>query len=121
MPLNIVTMIRHHECGGRVLLYVQPPDVQALIDEATRLTAIVDSLPMTADGVRIVPWPPTVVYRRITYHGMPEIQASNGFASGAARFDAIGDGEPSCGYVGHNVALCYSTREAAEAAERRKG
>ena len=81
--------------------------------EIEQLTAIVDKLPKTADGVPIVPWPPTVVYRRITYHGRPEIQASKGFAWGAATFDAIGDGEPSCGHVGRNVALCYSTREAA--------
>ena len=83
------------------------------------LQAVVNRLPLTADGVRIVPWSPTVVYRRIMYHGKPEVQASSGFGNGAAMFEPLNDYEvKSHGLVGHNLALCYSTREAAEAAER---
>jgi hypothetical protein len=110
-----------HEGDHAVILSQAKAACRTLADEVERLAAIKNALPVTADGVRIVPWPPTVVYRRITYHGCAEVQASNGFASGAARFDAIADGDPSCGYVGHNVALCYSTREAMEAAERSEG
>ena len=43
MP-NIVTLIRRHECHGNVLLYVQPPEVQKLIDEVERLTAKLDAI-----------------------------------------------------------------------------
>jgi len=96
-------------------------DLEAAIaeqaDEIERLRAVEARLPETADKVRVVPVPATRVFRIITagrYKGM--VQESSGWQDGHLRFDHPRDqGEQSYGHVMMNVALCYSTREAAEA------
>ena len=69
--------------------------------EVKRLQAIVDKLPTTADGVPVVPG--MMLYLpRSAYMGRAMFHA-NGFV--------CGNGGPLCGQ-------CYSTRKAAEAAEK---
>ena len=88
-------------------------------NEIKRLTEIVGKLPITADGVQVVPWLPTVLFRCIQYHKRSEIQQSSGFGNGSVLFEPLDDNDPkSHGYIGQNISLCYSSREAAEVAER---
>ena len=79
------------------------------------LEGIVDRLPETADGVRVVPIRSTTVFRILTGG---DIQASNGWRGECPQFRCADEGEPTYGDLIQAVDLCYSTRAAAEAAKK---
>lgn len=83
--------------------------------ETERLRAIEDKLPITADGIRVVPVRATKVYR-ILSNG--RIQESNGWSGEYPTFRCADKNEPSYGDLIHNIDLCFSSREAAEAAQK---
>src|SRR5690554_6157274 len=82
-----------------------------LIAENTKLRAIVDKLPKTADGVPVVPG--MALY---PLHPLPGVEDDHGIAT-------IGVYDPATmehlvhGYGEFRTGACYSTREAAEAAK----
>jgi hypothetical protein len=81
-----------------------------MVDEIIRLQTIVDKLPKTADGVPVVPgmilWPGIFI---------PDEQGARigWYATDLATGDRIHQGEDTL-----RIGKCYSTREAAETANR---
>lgn len=88
-------------------------EVAALTTERDALAAELASQPLTGDGVRITSG--MTVYRHITIRGRHEVQHSLPIRCWPL-FQSLADGEPVIGPVMVNPELCYSSREAAEAA-----
>jgi hypothetical protein len=87
--------------------------IDELRDERDALAAELASQPLTGDGVRITSG--MTVYRHITIRGRHEVQHSLPIRCWPL-FQSLADGEPVIGPVMVNPELCYSSREAAEAA-----
>lgn len=88
------------------------------LQEAANLISL---LPVTADGVRVVPVAGQIVWRHLRSSRF--LQKSTGWTNGMPTFVCCDTGEPTHGRIGVNCELCYSTEEAAEAAKdnQRKG
>ena len=93
---------------------MQMEDYHFLLAERDRLKAIVDQLPKTADGVRVAPVHGVHVYQ-ISNTG--HIQESRGWNQGRPTFRYLSAGEVKI--TTKDPSLCYSTREAAEAAKEK--
>lgn len=85
-----------------------------VVAERDRLRAIVEQLPVTADGVRVAPVHGVHVYQ-ISNTG--HIQESRGWNQGRPTFRYLSAGEVKI--TTKDPSLCYSTREAAEAAKEK--
>jgi len=95
---------------------IQMEDYHFLLAERDQLKAIVEQLPMTANGVRVAPVRATKVYRRLD-NGW--VQESCGWEGEFPVFRCTAMSEPTYGTCMGRPNLCYSTREAAEAAKEK--
>ena len=83
---------------------------EVLVAEIGRLREKIQKLPVTQDGVAMVPTDETVY--RILRSG--DIQASVGWENGTPCFrSSQADGEPTTGLTQRNARLTFSSREAA--------
>jgi hypothetical protein len=92
---------------------------QTVQDELERLQAIMERLPMTADGVRVVPgdrvWNRETLQASFVWAGEDGIAGPDGwYSTHFMRWKHRG--RKRSGYCDVPISGCYSTREAAEAA-----